>query len=281
MKKITLLFLCLTIFLMACGGKREESVPEIEVPPETAMDSEIGETKIEVTEDLTEESRIMLGDEAGKISYEVKILEKAYEAEDGTIVCSVKVEYPVITEDTEGIRTINAFYEKWAQETMNSYSEDEQSTVAIAMEVYRESRDASWLAPWEEDYTVASVSTYGPYVSVFHDAYMYEGGNHGMPYRTVHTFLAEDGSEVKFTDMTKIPDETVLEIIKNAFINKINTADMHFFENARKTVLEMQIEDIKYYLSEEGVVFYFSPYEIAPYSSGYIEVKIPYAEIGM
>lgn len=281
MKKITLLLLCLSIFLTACGRKREENIPEIEVPPETVRETQSREGKIDVTEAFTEESRVMLGNEAGKISYEGKILEKDYEAEDGTIVCSVKVEYPVIAQDTEGIRRINAFYEKWAQDTMNSYSEDEQSTVAIAMEVYKESKDASWLAPWEEDYTVASVSTYGPYISVFHDAYMYEGGNHGMPYRTVHTFLADDGSEVTFTDMTNIPDETVLEIIKNAFINKINTADMHFFENARKTVLEMQIEDIKYYLSEEGVVFYFSPYEIAPYSSGYIEVKIPYAEIGM
>ena len=35
------------------------------------------------------------------------------------------------------------------------------------------------------------------------------------------------------------------------------------------------------YLTEDGVVFYTTPYEIAPYAAGYTEVTIPYEELGM
>ena len=35
-----------------------------------------------------------------------------------------------------------------------------------------------------------------------------------------------------------------------------------------------------YYFTDTGIVFYLAPYEIAPYSSGYVEISVSYEEAG-
>ena len=35
------------------------------------------------------------------------------------------------------------------------------------------------------------------------------------------------------------------------------------------------------YLTQEGVVFYAQPYEIGPYASGFIEVTVPWKDLGL
>ncbi|WP_366925889.1 RsiV family protein [uncultured Clostridium sp.] len=39
--------------------------------------------------------------------------------------------------------------------------------------------------------------------------------------------------------------------------------------------------DSDFYITPEGVVFYYSPYAIAPYAEGFPEVTIPYSELKM
>ncbi|MBS4961283.1 MAG: DUF3298 domain-containing protein [Clostridiales bacterium] len=38
---------------------------------------------------------------------------------------------------------------------------------------------------------------------------------------------------------------------------------------------ELKISDAKYYLTNDGVTFFYDPYVIAPYAAGTIEVNIP------
>ena len=59
--------------------------------------------------------------------------------------------------------------------------------------------------------------------------------------------------------------------------------DVTLFEDFRSTVAERfardESQDEDFYFTVGGLVIYFSPYEIAPYSSGTVSVEIPYHQL--
>lgn len=61
------------------------------------------------------------------------------------------------------------------------------------------------------------------------------------------------------------------------------STEKHLYSDYAKTVQQRfsgeESYDQDWYFSDEGLCFYFSPYEIAPYSSGVIIAQIPYSEL--
>lgn len=282
------LTLCLVLtiaFAVACGKKTVDppSAPESE---ETESETEAGQEvqSEEGTETGVENGDCMdqlVGGGAGTVNFAVNFVEKQYEAEDGTAIFKMSMAYPVFEGEEEGVAEINRFYQDWSERKIAEYEAEEDSTRQSALEVYRESRDAGWPGPWSENYEVACVKTWNGYVSVLMDSYLYEGGAHGMPYREGHVFRLSDGQEVELSELTDKDQGEWDKILRARFADRIEQGEeAEFFEDALETIKVRDMKDVGYYFTETGIAFYLPPYEIGPYSTGYVEVEVPFEEIG-
>ena len=79
--------------------------------------------------------------------------------------------------------------------------------------------------------------------------------------------------------------EDKTEALQKLLIAKLDEqAEEKFLQQEYQTVINDRFSgdesfDEKWYFSENGLCFYFAPYEIAPYSSGVIVAEIPYSEL--
>lgn len=281
------LTLCLVLtiaFAVACGKKTVDPPPAPE-SEETESETEAGQEvqSEEGTETGVENGDCMdqlVGGGAGTVNFAVNFVEKQYEAEDGTAIFKMSMAYPVFEGEEEGVAEINRFYQDWSERKIAEYEAEEDSTRQSALEVYRESRDAGWPGPWSENYEVASVKTWNGYVSVLMDSYLYEGGAHGMPYREGHVFRLSDGQEVELSELTDKDQGEWDKILRARFADRIEQGEeAEFFEDALETIKVRDMKDVGYYFTETGIAFYLPPYEIGPYSTGYVEVEVPFEEI--
>jgi len=114
-------------------------------------------------------------------------------------------------------------------------------------------------------------------LSYSYEQYAFMGGAHGGSNRYFYNFDLSNGHILKesdlFIDNYKQP---LTELIKqcivedNAEIESVADLDeLDFWEDAIKP-------NGNFYISDEGIVYVFNPYEIAPYSTGQTEVTLPY-----
>lgn len=277
--------ICVTAAVMfgACG-KKTVNPPESEEAEGEAQETESGteETDAESVSEGEKDMDRLSGGSVGSVTYEVSDVEKQYEAEDGTAIFEVKIAYPVLLGEDSASRAINVFYEKWKDQKLEEYESDENSVRQSALEVYRESRDSGWQGPWGEQYEVASLKTWNGFLSVLLNSYLYEGGAHGMPYREGHLFRLEDGQMVGLSELGGKTQEDWEKVMRARFAKKIEEgAEGEFYEEALEMIKDRDMSDAGYYFSDEGIVFYLPPYEIAPYSTGYVEIVVPYDETGI
>lgn len=273
--------ICMTAAVMfgACG-KKTVNPPASEEAEGEEQESESG-TEETGAENGTDADRLA-GGSVGSVTYEVGHAEKQYEAEDGMAIFEVKIAYPVLLGEDSVSRAVNTFYEEWKDKKLEEYEQDENSVRQSALEVYRESRDSGWQGPWGEQYEVASLKTWNGFLSVLLNSYLYEGGAHGMPYREGHLFRLEDGQMVGLSDLGGKTQEDWEKVMRACFAEKIaEGAEGEFYEDALEMIKERDMSDAGYYFSDAGIVFYLPPYEIAPYSTGYVEIVVPYEEAGV
>jgi len=75
------------------------------------------------------------------------------------------------------------------------------------------------------------------------------------------------------------------ETISNLLIAELNkiAVDKQFYEGFESTVKDRffhdYLHDTDWYFSKDGLTFFFSPYEIAPYSVGVVTATIPYEKL--
>lgn len=113
----------------------------------------------------------------------------------------------------------------------------------------------------------------GPWVSLVQSGYIYTGGAHGMPFENAVTLNLDTGKTYKLADLFKpgFDYQTYLtERVKNEAIER-KTLDLL----VRPEVTAAQ----KFYLTPDGLVLYYAPYEIAPYSNGFVRFTIPYRDL--
>lgn len=124
-------------------------------------------------------------------------------------------------------------------------------------------------------------------LEVDYSGYEYTGGVHGFPWRSHFFFRLEDGSEISMADIIGISEDefrtlaaeyTVADYLgKNQALYYFGTEEDELYE----TVYDYADFDCGMYLGADGVVVEYSPYHLGPYGSGYIEVTIPYSELGL
>jgi inhibitor of cysteine peptidase len=117
-------------------------------------------------------------------------------------------------------------------------------------------------------------------MSIVLQDYQYAGGAHGTTIQTAFTFDLISGRDLKLRDLT-YGATTINGVINSAIRQEINrrvsTGDLSEFDfHPFKDIGE----DPEFYLSNDGLVFYFQQYDYFPYAAGIQEFKVNYSEFG-
>lgn len=119
------------------------------------------------------------------------------------------------------------------------------------------------------------------YLSFCQQEYDYMGGAHGMPLWNGMTFDLETGQRLSLKDVVGNSEEELKDIVTEYFAEYINRNPEEFWADAIDTVREETDFDSDFYLTGEGIKFYFHPYALASYAAWFQEVIIPYEEFEM
>lgn len=121
----------------------------------------------------------------------------------------------------------------------------------------------------------------GTYVSFCQSEHDYWGGAHGMPYWRSLTFNLETGKKLVLEDVIDNSGEELRDIITRYFGELVGKNPDAYWCDAVSQVRETAGYDTGFYLTRDGIRFYYPPYALACFAAGFQEVTIPYAEFKM
>ena len=110
------------------------------------------------------------------------------------------------------------------------------------------------------------------------------GGIHADSTRTSRSYNADNGSLLTLADIAK-NEEQLKTFIKNYVIGLAAGDDYKeggvsiLFDDFESTIKDLVDAGANWYFSDNGLVFYANPYDIAPYSRGVLTVEIPYSAL--
>ncbi len=217
---------------------------------------------------------VTITDETDKVLVDTAKLENEVKAEDGTVLYTVSVEYPVLNDNCEaaGKAAINEAIRKSIDESVASGSEDLKKS---SDELYKASVES------KEEYKPLSLT--GSYqltlmnekmVSFYIDLSYDFHGAHPMTYRNGYTYDLAGGKELTLADVTGVSDDKAMEVIKNAYADAIKAdTEKMFFEDALEN-LDESLKTVDFYMEDGIVVCFTELYSVAPYAAGFVNVPV-------
>ena len=145
----------------------------------------------------------------------------------------------------------------------------------------------------EEAYYMEGSVTCEVDLSYYNDRYIgllwsgydyYSGAAHGMPYKDFRLYDRETGEELYLDDILATSEEELNAIVTRMFEERHDGDEIwewgldYISENAG-FLEDHHLKAGAYYLTDEGLVYYFGVYEVASYAEGTPSVLIPYDEL--
>lgn len=185
-----------------------------------------------------------------------------------------------------GTATISSKDERAAERINSSLAELYVKFRADAEYTQRVAEDQTDGEPIELSYYCApSVTRCDTRVlSVVFDVSQDVGGIHADSTRTSRSYNADDGSLLTIADIAK-NEEQLKTFIKNYVIGLAAGDDYKeggvsiLFDDFESTISDLVDAGANWYFSDNGLVFYANPYDIAPYSRGVLTFEIPYSAL--
>lgn len=214
-----------------------------------------------------------------KVSYS-----KEYKLDDGTVYFSMKGKFPTIKDESEVAGKINQALEKEKNRLVHQYDknlsdfqEEYKSMLAYAKE---NATDETYVPnPYGDEIQCKVTANNEKYFSVLLSGYIYEGGAHGIPYRSCLTFDSKTGKKLTAANVFGLSKKQLNNKVHKLYLAKFDkkNPDDGFYPVTRKEFKE----DIKtmdfntyFYVKNNGkAVFYADPYALGPYAAGYIQVS--------
>lgn len=151
--------------------------------------------------------------------------------------------------------------------------------------VYDEMAPEDRLGAFTRHYEVTLETQTDRYVTYFYRQHEYQGGMHGYTTEVGFTFRKSDGKQIKLIEDTDSPEfaQLLKDGVKRFFGGDQPASDEEVLEYLFASEVEaldnLPLPGNAPYLTKTGVVFLYTQYEIAPYSSGIITFEIPFAQI--
>lgn len=120
----------------------------------------------------------------------------------------------------------------------------------------------------------------GKIINIVQDGYDYLGGAHGMPYIISYVFDLNTGERLELSDLITVSEEELDEILVKAATEHMNEIGESYWDGYEDTVRQYGGYDSQdFILTDDGIDFFFSPYLLASYASGFQDIVVPYAEL--
>ena len=191
------------------------------------------------------------------------------------ITASVDLEWLVVDERFPGAANINRLLEEEQQHNI----EYEQENAKLQEEWYLEATEDYPMLTFSLNSSMSPIAYWdGTYLSFVQQNSDYSGGAHDMPYWIGYVFDVNTGMQLGLTDIVSEDEIQIKELVKQYFTEMYNEDPGMYWDDAIDVVFEYTTLNSQFYLNEEGIVFYFGPYELAPYAGGFQEIMVPYSE---
>ena len=257
MKKILILFLCV---LVLTGCKSPSSADDI--------------TPASVIPIATENSSIDL---TQMLSVSVPITSESVYAEDGTELFTSKRQHMQLLLQNKSVadRVILDFLNR-----VDVAQHNAEDIILAAQTNYIS--DSEWY-PYHQQLIYNPTRIDHGVLSLFGVDSTYTGGIHSTQRAVSVSYDLATGDVLTFASIMHIDagKEDFIELVLHDLYK--NAENYYLFDDFEETVRsrlggdETQYTD--FYFTQDGLVFFFSPYEIAPYASGIITVQIPYSQL--
>lgn len=252
MKKISIiLVICIlsALFLSACG---------------TAPAPEKSEETPAVTEEIKETEPVL------DTSYDIEIVGEKDENENGEVIGDSHFQKVVFTNPNSALKKIN---DEIAEESNEFFTEGMgKQYEEYFSQLTDEAKAGLAQQPYTAAYDVDNVFIDDKYVSITYVWDWYAGGVHNYGSKGF-TFDISTGEEIDFEDL--FASEADAQSTFEAAVNKlIDENPVNFFEDAKTTVSNYDIDDVKFSIDAENITVYIDQYEIAPGASGSFTITI-------
>ena len=270
MKRIIALLLCLTILLAGCGIQQEAIEPGL---PEDETITNVPEVTPSETETEPEEATLPMD----LLAISVPAVRDVFSTDDGTELFSYTSQHmQLIFPDAD-------VAEKVILDFLNRVDRG-RTDATDALNAAQ--NDYNPQIPWTPYFCQI---LYSPtridhgVLSLFGTQHTYTGGIHGNINCVAANYDLMTGDVLTLGSIMHMDadKDSFIQIISDKLAEKQD--EYNLYDDFKDGVLtrlngdENLYED--FYFTQSGLCFFFSPYEIAPYSSGIITVEIPYSEL--
>jgi len=111
-------------------------------------------------------------------------------------------------------------------------------------------------------------------LSIIGNCEAYTGGTHKTQSRILKNTDLETGKNISFNELFN--DGAYIDRI-NSYISTLLETNPEKFNELWKIPTVSENQD--FYITADGIVIYYPPYELSYYSKGFVEIEIPYEEI--
>lgn len=214
---------------------------------------------------------------------ELAIRYETVEADDGYIAGSAYAAVPVLDSKFAGSKAINEILKKEGSIPFESLEDNRDE----ALELYEDSKDSEYFK-YNCSFDLRMPNKPFFYeekiLSFYLSGYDYYGGAHGTPYRVPYVFNVNSGKQYSLAEVVNVSEEEVLELVIEGILEVASKDNMYNSEEEIREYIEANFkldEFESFYFTEEGVAFYFEPYELAAFAAGFPETVIPFDKLGV
>lgn len=138
--------------------------------------------------------------------------------------------------------------------------------------------DFSYVFPQTEELDIIVAAETGEWISFYSLWESYTGGPHPNRYGKAYVRSKADGSEVKIEEYLEQYGLTLEETADYAAaqVRAVSEEGMFWDEEGLPGSFLTILQEDQWYLTEEGLMLFANPYELAAYVYGRIEYEIPY-----
>lgn len=216
-----------------------------------------------------------------------------FEKSDSTAEVSVLVQWP-----TTGEKVIVDSLKKHIRDLLGDDFIDGPKAIQKYGQALFESQQADWHSVYDEmepdarmgafskTHSITMLTQTKQYVTYYYETYQYGGGAHGYLTQVGFTFRKSDGRQIPLLKNTNSPK--LAKIIKEG-VRRHFSGDgkpmsdeevlEYLFTDEVSALNHLPLPGNSPYLSDTGMVFLYTQYEIAPYSSGIIKFEVPFKDI--
>lgn len=219
------------------------------------------------------------------MQFDIKVTEKEIrnvKKYKDTVIMSYSIKYPQFESASfvRILRNINNFY---AIRARDYAARCERRFYRIAVEQYEQSLKQRFpMRKFEMEQIFSVTYNKNCALSLYIDQYEYTGGAHGATDRRSDTWDLNRNMRMELPRLfpyVQNVKEYILQDINSQIEEQMQSHTGMYFDEYRKEA-EETFNRNGFYVADDGVVFYFQQYDIAPYASGIPEFLIRYAKGG-